>query len=293
MKISIIVVTAILILSLGSNFNAQSDQSEDEMLRNMISEDVNIASKEANIEANESLLKAFVDIGFSQKSSAKQVYASVPKNVRIARLAYYMLTKAQVGGMPSNVTSDGLGDFHWGYIAKNTKYLPFRLDSPGTAKLVRIEYVNGLFDFYTKGIGIQPGTALLVPTFSDQVNANVSATFELGDHKALWTGNPHRSSTFEMDEYKPLGSADSIGNVLKVGYSETRKGCEIYIYSQPPQATIYFNDKKYHEPTNTSSVRVPGIWEVVVHRKGFKEWRDKRELGAGDSWTIKALLIKQ
>lgn len=274
MKMSIISAIALLVSFSVGNLEAQEHLSDTKMIRSTISEDVKMAAKAANIWDNASLIEAFVDLGSSQIDSINQVYKSVPKKGRVARLAQYLTAKDKIGGIPVMVTSNDLGDFHWGYLAGNTKYLPLILDSPMAAKLVKIESDSDRYGFLAKGEGFRPGTAILIAVVSGQENAKMSATFELGDRKALWTGNPTEG-------------------VLKIVYAKTSRGCEIYVNSKPPQATVYFNGNEYYKQTNTSAVREPGLWEVIVHLAGYEEWREKQNLVAGESWTINALLIKQ
>jgi len=274
MKMSIISVIALLIsVSVGS-LEAQDHQAGAEAIRKKISEDVTIAAKEANIGANAALIEAFVDVGSSQIGSFRQVYASVPKNDRVARLAQYLTAKAQIGGIPANVTINDLGDFHWGYIARDMKYSPLRLETSKAVKLLTVESTGGPYNFSVKSESIKPGTVILFPTAPAQELVNVSATFKLGNQKAIWTGNPEAGK-------------------LKVVSATTSKGCEIFINSVPPKAAVYFNGKEWYARTNTSAVRDPGSWEVKVRLNGYKEWREQQNLLAGESWTINASLLKQ
>lgn len=256
------------------SLEAKMQQAEPENMKKKISADVTEAAKKANIVVKESLIEAFVCLGLSQIDDYRKVYTGVTKNHRVARLAEYLDAKYKIKGIPENVTSDNLNDFHWGYLKRDTGYSPFRLVSPEMAVLTKVEFDGGHYNFSAKGKGIRPGATILLPKVPGQKNTNVCAAFELGDQKALWTG------------YSTLDK-------LKVAYAETSKGCEIYVNSKPRRATVYFNNKKWYAATDTSSVRTPGSWEVIVDLEGYKKWSKKRSLLAGESWTINALLIKK
>jgi hypothetical protein len=243
-------------------------------VRQKVAEDVTKAAKEANVQTTALLLDAFVQAATRQTAAFTQVYATVPKDQRVARLAKYLTAKVNVRPGSTSLTGKDLGDFHWGYIARDTKYAPLRLESSEPAKLLTVESTGVAFDFSVKSESIKPGTVILFPTAPGQEGGNVSAAFELGNRKALWSG-------------------DLTGGNVKVVSATTSRGCEIFINSTPTKATVYFNDKKWYERTNTSAVRDPGSWEVKMRLTGYKEHVDHRNLLAGESWTINALLTRQ
>jgi hypothetical protein len=253
---------------LASNGLAQGPQLEPGKIKVEVSEEVRQAATDANVIVNPRLVHAFVDAASSQDAAFAGIYGSVPKNVRVARLARYLTAKEIASPSIPGGSVRNLSDFHWGYLARDINYASARLETPKEAKLLRVESPGGPYDFSTESEKIKPGMAIVLPA------VNMTATFEIGDKKAMWTGNP----------------ADGI---VKVVAASTSQGCEIVIRSKPSAAAVYFNSKEWYRPTDTSAVRDAGTWEVIVRRQGYKEWLERRHLGPGESWTIDALLIKQ
>jgi hypothetical protein len=102
----------------------------------------------------------------------------------------------------------------------------------------------------------------------------VTVSFDLGMAKALWTG---------------LADAGTV----EVFRSSTSAESEIHVMSKPTGATVYFNGNEWHRKTDTKSVRAPNEWDVLLHLDGYRDWREKRKLGPGESWVIKVNLKKQ
>lgn len=269
MKISILTNFALLVVACANNVLAQTPQADVANIKIKVTGDVRQAATDARIDANPLLVNAFVDAASYQKAAFAGVYDSVPKDERIARLARYLVAKekASVKTSPSDASIRNLGDFHWGYVARDINYALARLDAPNDASLLRVESFGVPYDFSIKGEKFKPGMAVVLPAM------DMTATFEIGHKKASWTGNP----TY---------------GVVKVAAASTSRGCEIFVRSKPPEATVYFNDKKWYELTDTSSVRDAGTWDVLVRLQGYKDWRGRRHLGPGESWTIDALLTK-
>ncbi len=276
MKIPIVLGFSLLITLPVENLIAQERQPESGALGVKVVEEVTRAANAAKVKADEPLLRAFADAASGQATDFAYVYNTVPTDVRVARLAGYLTAKAAARTHPPSggVTSDDLKDFHWGYIAKNNKYSPIRLQSPKPARLVSVESMKDLYVFALKEPWIQPNAVFLLPTAVDPMDPNVTVTFVIDNAKAAWTGIPAHGR-------------------LTVMVAGTSKGCEIYVNSVPIGAAVYFNKKEWHARTNTSSVRDPGTWEVILRLDGHREWRVERSLGAGQSWTIDARLVKQ
>lgn len=257
-------------------FTAQDSRAEPEALTHEVTDDLAQAAKEARVQFDDKLVKSFAYSVSSQSKSFTQVYNTVPKDARVTRLARYLTakSKAKTGFPSTSMIGIDLSDFHWGYIASDFQYSSMRLDSAKTAKLRSVESSGEQYIFGMEAEGIKPDSVVLLPVATDQGGANVTAMFDLGNAKALWTGSP------------------SSGH-LKVVAAGTSKGCEIFVKSTPPKAVVYFNRKEWYEPTNTSVVQDPGSWEVLVRLQGYKEWREQRSLDPGESWTINAVLVKQ
>lgn len=276
MKRSIILGLGLVIICSFGGLTAQDTMALPAEQKQKLIDDLASAAKEARIEFNDQLVKAFTDSALSQKKVFTHIYDTIPKDVRAKRFARYLAAKseAKTSLPPSSTTEIDLDDFNWGYLARDIQYSPMRLDSAKAAKLRIIESVGEKYIFDIKAKGIKPGNVVLLPVVSDQGRGYVTVTFDLADSKALWTGLP-------------------TGGQLKVVAAETSKGCEILVNSDPPEAAVYFNGEKWHEITNTSAVQDPGNWEVRLLRQGYKEWRNQRSLGPGETWTIDAVLVAQ
>ncbi len=243
-----------------------------------IADDVRRAATTAKVEPNDRLVRAFADSAYGQSDALALVYSTVLKDDRVVRLARYLTAKAEAkASLPvTSVTADDLGDFHWGYLARDVRYSPARLESVKGAKfkLATLESSGIQYNFGAKGQPIHPGSAVLLPVAMGESAGTVTLTFDVGNRKALWTG-----------------STDA--RQFSVAAASTSQGCEIHVNSVPPEATVYFNGREWHRLTNTKSVHAPGTWEVVVRLQGRKEWREQQTLGAGGSWKINAHLVKQ
>lgn len=268
MKISILIDLALLAATYVSNVVAQS-QLEVSTSKPKVAEEVRLAGTNARVETNPLLIEGFVSAAANQKGAFAGVYRNVPKDVRVARLASYLTAKelANAGVSSSGGPRMAVGDFHWGYLTHELSYAAARLEAPVDAMLVRVDFHSGLYEFSDSGQKIRPGTALVMPA------VDLTATFELGNRKAVWTGNP-------------------AGGIVRVVAASTNRGCEIFVRSKPSNAMVYFNGKEWYRRTDTSSVRDAGMWEVVVKLEGYKDWRQQQLLGAGESWTIDATLSK-
>lgn len=243
-----------------------------------IADDVRQAATTARVEPSDRLVKAFADSAYGQSDAFARVYSTVPKDDRVMRLVRYLTAKAEAkASLPvTSVTADDLGDFHWGYLSRDVRYSPARLESFKGAKfkLATLESSGIQYNFGAKGQPIHPGSAVLLPVAMGESAATVTLTFDVGNTKALWTGSTNARQ-------------------FSVAAATTSQGCEIHVNSEPPEATVYFNGRKWHRLTNTKSVHNPGAYEVVVRLQGRKEWRDQKTLGAGGSWTINAELVKE
>ncbi len=274
MKLPIYSVLTLFVALSVSNLAAQDYKTEAEMNKKRVAEDVTQAFKKANVQGSALLLNAFADTASGQTATVAKVYATVPRDQRVTRLAHYLAAKAKASPAFINLTYSDFSDFNWAYIVHDIGYLPLRLESSGPAKLLALESIGGRYEFSAQGTSIIPGAVILFPAAPGQELAIVSATFELANQKALWTGSL------------------SVG-ILKIASTMTTRGCEIYVNSTPPKAAVFFNGKEWYRRTNTSAVHDPGSWEVTVRLKKYKDWRERRALQAGESWTINAVLDTQ
>ncbi len=270
MKMPMSAKFALLAAAYAYNALVQGQQPDSSTIRPRVAEEIGQAATVAKVASNSLLVKAFIDAAANQTAAFEGVYSSVPKEVRIARLARYLSAKepGTSNPIPSSGSVPDVDDFHWGYLARDINYVSARLETPKGAKLLRVDSPGGPYVFSAKGERIESGMSIVLPA------TDVTATFELGERKAVWTGNP-------------------TSGPVKVVFASTGRGCEIVVRSNPSEAIVYFNGKEYHERTNTSSVRDVGTWDVIVRRQGYKDWREQRTLGARESWTIEAKLTKQ
>lgn len=269
MKTHLVFGFAVLIALNIQTLIAQDRLAEVESLKPEIAEDVARAATRAKLKVDETLQSAFIDAASINTAAALEVYRTVPKEVRIIRLARYLAAKTPEGSDRSLIGAD----FHWGYVARDLQYSPMLFRSSQQAVLQSVESQGNSYVTY-KGAVIRPGTTFVLPSGpgNEVGHGNVTAIFKFGDTQALWSGNPASRS----EVYVPT--------------ARTTRGTEIFISSHPSGAIIYFNGRQWYQRTNTSSVRDPGTYEVVLQRDGYKEWRDKRSLTPGDTWTIDVTL---
>ncbi|MBW1915561.1 MAG: PEGA domain-containing protein [Deltaproteobacteria bacterium] len=290
MKMSTISFLTLLILLSVSNLAAQDHNNLSESDKQKISEDLTLAAEKANISTDDWLLKALYNSAHSQLKFYRHVYKNVKQEQRVDRLSQFLTTKEQFTFVSDTYYAHHMDDFHWRYIENDIKYSPFKLDSSTAAKLVKVEFEGKQYDFLNDK-GIQPGSIILLPAISDQEGANCSATFQLRNQKALWTGWTGR--THVREHIAPIWPKFSSTTDLKLATTWTRRGCEIYINSEPSNATVYFNGEEWYSKTNTSAVLDTGSWEIKICLEGYKDWIEKRSLSAGESWTIDVRLDKK
>lgn len=279
MNISTIFVFSVLFPSGIAHTLAQETPPATERVTLEVKDDVSRAAIAANVTFSDAWLSGFVDSAADQPIAFDKVYKSVPRDVRVARLARYLMAKGVLEGKPPSrrltLTEKDLGDFHWSYVGRDTVYSKVQMKSASPAKLLFVDTTDGQYQFGKQAFEIQPGGVILVPRTSTKGDSTSTLQFDLGDNKkALWTGDPDAGQ-------------------LVIVAAGTTKGCEIFVNSRPDKATVYFNGSKWYVTTNTSSVRPAGRIEVVLQLLGHKQWRETRTLGPGESWTIEAALAEQ
>jgi len=202
------------------------------------------------------------------------VYRTVPSDVRVLRLSRYLSAKAATSsGAATEVMRGELPDFHWDYIARELRYAPIKYQGVTPASLISIESGNDRYVFPRDMRSVvKPGAALLLPTSLKGSNEfTVTFAFDMG--RGLWTGT-------------------AAHGVMRVAAARDSRGSEILVNSEPPEATVYFNGKPWRELTNFTRpvIQEPGIWEVLVRKAEFKDWRERRQLIPGDRWNVNATL---
>lgn len=109
---------------------------------------------------------------------------------------------------------------------------------------------------------------------------------------------PATASSFEM---RLVGQSGVSASVVYSGaladsdlqITNLNKGVEVYINSEPSEANVFINDRKFHHLTNTSSAENPGEVKVRISKNGYKDWEQSQTLSAGKVWTINAALVKE
>jgi hypothetical protein len=240
---------AALVVMFSAEVAAQNRQAAGEANAARVAGDVREASAAARVPVDQSGVAAFVSSAKMQGNPSRDVYRTVPSDVRVSRLSRYLSAKAATSsGMSSVVTPEDLPDFHWGYIATDVRYAPIKYQGATPASLLSIESGDSKYVFPatrdTRSY-IQPGSAVLLPmSFNGSNEFTVTFAFDMG--RGVWTGM----------------AADG---VMRVAASRDSRGCEIVVNSRPDKATVYFNGNQWRELTDTRPViQEPGIWEILV-----------------------------
>jgi hypothetical protein len=235
-----------------------------------LAEDVRQAANRAQVAHDDGLTRAFARAAEQQPRAFTNAYQVVPAEARTQSMADYLVVKTQ----GSSSASADLKDFHWGYIQQKVRFFPAKLEGAAArnAALRSVEMDGVSYDFGREGQKLGNVTTVALPAPQSGVEY-VTLAFDVGNAKALWTG---------------LADAGSV----EVFRASNTAGCEIHVSSQPTGAKVYFNGKEWHRRTDTKSVRDPAEYEVLVRAPGFKDWKEKRKLAAGDSWAIRVRLKK-
>ena len=243
--------------------------AQDATLRSEIAK----ASTDARVKLSSNAVDGLIALAKEQQSTVTKIYATVPADDRVGRVAKYLTAKQGLDTATTVVSA--VDDFHWGYLSKNFDYVPIVFGGKTNAKLAEVEvFGSGSFAFAGTGRDVKPAMKFLVPVVKSSIDSGMTVAFDLGNHKAIWTGQ-----------------ADA--GTIEVVAAATTKGCEVHVTSKPTQAKVYFNQRLWYQPTNTSVVRDPGALEVLVQLAGYKDYRVQQTLSAGQTWNINAPLVKQ
>lgn len=231
------------------------------------------AATDAKVKLSSNAVDGLIALAKEQQSTVKEIYATVPADDRVGRVAKYLTAKQGLNATAATVSA--VDDFHWGYLSKDFDYVPIVFGGKTSAKLAEVEvFGSGSFAFAGTGRDVKPAMKFLVPVVKSSIDNGMTVAFDLGKHKAIWTGQ-----------------ADA--GTIEVVAASTSQGCEVHVTSKPTNAKVYFNQRLWYQPTNTSVVRVPGELDVLVQLEGYRDYRRKKMLSAGESWTINAPLVKQ
>jgi hypothetical protein len=192
-----------------------------------------------------------------------------------ARLLNYFTAKAATKDVATlgsrKLTSADLGDFSCSYLARDTGFTQAALKTDRPITLRNIESLGIRVEF-TGAPTLSGGQGFLLPKLnSPDGKITLAAAIDGKGHQAFWTGT-------------------SASSAVVFHSAQSSAGCEVYVDSEPDQATVYFNEKQWEEATNTSSIRDPGTINVRLSKQGFKDWSNEHSCKAGDSWHIDAKL---
>lgn len=238
--------------------------------RTAVNADLTEAAKMADVKVSEWLKTDFRKTSESQSAVVNDVYATVPRQERVKRLATYLQAKERANSLAKS-PNNGFNDFSWGYMKKDLDFAPVRVEA---RKGVRLSGVEVLGEHYSLDTGISGDETIVLPQPKSPERPYVTAVFGTEAGKSIWTGIP-------------------LEGRISVPVAATTRGCEVQIRSRPVGAMVMLNRRQWYQPTNTSLVRDPGKLEVVVRLSGYKEWRSERTLAAGDSWAISAILQRE
>jgi hypothetical protein len=198
-------------------------------------DDIEQAAMRAKTVASPALIDGLRRAASNQEAAFANIYATVPKDERVARLAEYLYTKENSDTARGDAGRGNIDvrDFNWGYLAHDIRYVGTPVESAVAAKLLRIELPTGkplVFDAAVE----KTGANFVVPA------TYLTATFAVGSKKVFWSGVPSNDA-------------------IRLISASTGQGCEIHIESEPPGARIFVNKKEFYKKTNTALVRMREI----------------------------------
>jgi len=235
--------------------------------RAAVNADLTEAAKMADVNVSEWLKADFRKTSESQSALVNDVYATVPRQEIVKRLATYLQAEERANSLAES-PKNRFSDFSWGYMKKDFDFAPVRVEA---RKGVRLSGVEVLGEHYSLDTGMSGNQTIVLPQPNSPERPYVTAVFGTEVGQSIWTGIPFEGR-------------------ISVPAAATTRGCEVRIGSRPTGAMIMLNGRQWYKPTNTSLVRDPGKLEVIVRLSGYREWRSERTLAAGDSWAISALL---
>lgn len=178
---------------------------------------------------------------------------------------------------------DPLRSFSLEYLRRDFRFVPVLIEEQPEGNLVGLSEHGGIAPFLGS-IRLKDNPRLVIGLDEDNFEHPIQIASLLTDRGTFlsWSGD---ATIYGGQRALPI----------LFSAANSARGCTIKINSEPGQATVYFNDDNspYYRATNTSSVRDAGHWKVRLVLEGYEEWVDERTMGAGDSWTINAVLKKK
>lgn len=210
--------------------------------------------------ARSQILQQYRNASYETK---KAVDSTTPESLNKKLGAYFEIKK--LSGIQANLSDKDVADFNWNFV-HGSDLVSVRIISPIAARIQKVTSKD-LSMSYNIALEANKDMALAIPINGESFSLHASTA----KGNLIWT-------------------ATGVPSSKKITFpSSLSKGCEIYVNSEPDKAIVYFNDKEYHWPTNTSSARDPGKRKVTI-KKGSLEWVQERVLEKGETWMINAKL---
>lgn len=263
-KLKIVLVLVLIICTISFILGQEKEEMPESIKRQL-----KVASYESSVmldeTANEFIFQLYIhstdDIKKSLNSSRYElIEQQIKKYLQIKRriLNKHILSKRDVI------------DFNWDEMSQDVDLVLVKIIPPSNSQISLITTGNGALSIKTSiFLEDKKENIIIVPA---------KGTFSIN---AVTHNKPFVLS----------GTSDLSSDTFKF-FPIITQGCEVYVNSDPPEATIYFNGKKYYKPTNTSSARYSEKLKVIIKKDRYKDWEEEKELKNGETWTINAKLIE-
>ena len=180
------------------------------------------------------------------------------------------LNAKRLTGAPSELSREDVSDFSWGCVPLQTDFIPVTISATTSTSIQTIKTGGATIELHFK---LEEGK-LYTPVFPIIENSFSIYGKTYDGRNLIWT----------VSGIKPFEGII----FLKTYYSQE---CEVYINSDPDNAYVYFNNKKYYRNTNTSTVRDPGQCKVTIKKENYEDYEEENILEKGEIWTINAKLV--
>jgi len=212
-------------------------------------------------DAGKKLIAKHNDLPIKTKNSLKKLLGWQIKE----RLSNYADSKRMFIGKVGNPL-DNVNDFSWSYMSYDMEWALFTVVSADSVTVNNI--ASGPVVVVSDGLGLFFGAkkeeTIVVPMIENSFS--VQATGATGD--TLWY-------------VENIGKSKSV--YFPLSYSE---GVTLFINSDPVEADIYFNNKKYHKKTNTTCVRDPGKYTISIKKNAYKIWTKEYTFKKGGKYNL-------
>lgn len=223
-------------------------------------------SKKSGVQIDETAKSQILQKYKTASDETKKFIDSTSSESLKMQIGNYLAVK-KLAGAPNILSKKDVSDFTWEYMRYNPDLVSVRI-TPSTYATIQMVTTKDISIPYHIVLEGKKDTQLVIPKKGDSFS--IRATTAEGS--LIWTATG----------VSPPGDI--------VFLASLSKGSEIYVNSDPDKATVYFNDKKYYRTTNTSSVRPPGKWKVMIKLDKHKDWEQERILEMGEIWLINAKL---